>query len=54
MDRPDSTTDKEHGEPNATQRKPEEPGEAGTEPNRSLPIPNPNPIPNPVSQHADK
>ncbi len=48
MDSPDNTTDKEQGKPNATQRKPEKPSEAGTEPNMSLPIPNP--IPNPVSQ----
>ena len=50
MDSSDSTTDKEQDEPNVTQRKPEEPNEAGTEPNRSLPNPNPNPGPNPVSQ----
>ncbi len=50
MDRSDSTTQQEPGEPNITQWKPGVIGGDISEPNRGLPIPNPNLIPNPVSQ----
>ena len=39
-----------NGRRHITHKKPDDPSEGGTEPRQGLPIPNPNPIPNPISQ----
>ena len=50
MDKSDRTTQQEPGEPIVSQQKPGVIGGDISDPNRGLPIPNPNPIPDPVSQ----
>ena len=43
-------THKKPDDPNTTHSKPDDPSDGETEPRQGLPIPNPNPIPNPISQ----